>query len=272
MMKEANMSETTNAPEEREEAQAISASQALEDAEALLRRRDRGVLCTLSARMQGWPFGSVVPYAVDRSGRSIILIAHIAEHTRNVKADARVSLLVQEAFDHDDVQARGRLTVMGRAELIPEPEVGDARARYLGRLPSASSYFETHDFSFYRIGVERLRYIGGFGKIFWIDKEEYCARVERDPILREGKRAIDHMNEDHEEAMRLWCQAFRGIEPSKVQMVAIDRWGTDLECWGPNLRVRIDFMEPATPETLRPMVVALTAEARQAVSNNGEKR
>ena len=96
---------------------------------------------------------------------------------RNVQADDRVSLLVQEAFDRDDVQSRGRLTVMGRAELIPEPDVGDARARYLERLPSAQGYFATHDFSFYRINVERLRYIGGFGKIFWLDRDAYAKRA-----------------------------------------------------------------------------------------------
>jgi putative heme iron utilization protein len=238
---------------------------ALVDAETLLRVRGRGMLATISKRVEGWPFGSVVPYALDREGRPIILIASIAEHTKNIEADDRVSLLVQEAEDGEDVQAKGRITVMGRAELIRDGELADARARYLAKLPSAEEYFETHDFSFYRIGVEHLRWIGGFGKIHWLDTAAYRARIEEDPIVRGAKPIIDHMNEDHEDAMALWCRAFRGIQPKGVRMIGVDRWGTDLELDGPSLRVRFDFSEPAAPDSIRRIVVEMTAQARTRV-------
>lgn len=160
----------------REDAQSISSARALDDAEQLLFSRGDGVLCTSSKRADGWPFGSVVPYALDVAGRPIILVASIAEHTRNIGADPRVSLLVQADVTQGDVQAHGRLCVMGRAVAIPEADLDDARERYLARLPEAEGYFATHNFSFLRIEVERLRYIGGFGKIFWLDVDRYRAR------------------------------------------------------------------------------------------------
>lgn len=257
------MSEPAETLEEREEAQRISAEAALEDADLLLHRRRNAVLCTLSKRAEGWPFGSVVPFAVDREGRPIILIASIAEHTKNVIVDPRVSLLVQEAEGEEDVQARGRLTVMGRAEQVPKEDVEDAQARYLARLPDAAGYFDTHDFVFYRIVVDRLRYIGGFGKIFWLDPERYRRRISEDPILAGARRIIDHMNEDHADALALYCRGFRQIEPTSAVMTGVDRWGFDVKCDGPDHRLRFDFDEAATMATIRPIVVAMTVEARR---------
>src|SRR5688572_9544560 len=94
----------------------------LEDADFLLRTRGKGMLATISKRIEGWPFGSIVPYAIDRRGRPIILIAGIAEHTKNIEHDDRVSLLLQEPEGEGDIQAKGRLTFLGRAEMIPDDD------------------------------------------------------------------------------------------------------------------------------------------------------
>lgn len=167
----------TEHADEQPQNQRIPTAAAIEAAVLLLRYRKHGTLCTSSSRADGWPFGSVVPFALDDRGRPIILVANIAEHTRNIQRDERVSLLVQEEESGDDVQARARLCVMGRARRIPPEDLDDARQRYLRRLPEASDYFATHDFAFYRLDIERLRYIGGFGKIFWLDPEAYGARA-----------------------------------------------------------------------------------------------
>ncbi len=238
-------------------------SAAMIEAEALLRTRGRGVLATISKKVAGWPFGSVVPYAVDPTGRPILLIASIAEHTKNIEADDRVSLLVQEAEGAEDVQAKGRLTLMGRASQVPEAEIADARARYLARVPDAEGYFATHDFALYRIGTEHLRYIGGFGKIYWLDPAAYQTHVAEDPIVRGAAPIIEHMNADHEEAMSLWCRAFRGITPGHVRMSGVDRWGCDLESSAPDRRLRFDFEAAAAPNSIRQIVVAMTVEARK---------
>ena len=132
-----------------------------------------GILSTLSSEsdIQGYPFGSLTPYAIDKHGEAIILISDIAQHTKNITADPRVSLTVIETMT-GEVQAKGRFTYLGKAERVPEKEINDVSIRYTSLFPEAKGYFNTHNFSFYRIKFEKGRFIGGFGKIFWITPEE----------------------------------------------------------------------------------------------------
>lgn len=125
-----------------------------------------GVLSTHSVRFEGYPFGSVAPFVLDDDGNPLILISTIAEHTKNIAADSRVSLI---AFDPGvaDMQAGGRLTLLGEARLADKQD-GALRERYLARFPQAAKYFDMHDFLFYCIQVKQARYIGGFGKIHWV--------------------------------------------------------------------------------------------------------
>jgi putative heme iron utilization protein len=131
-------------------------------ARRLLYHQSMGVLSTHSVDVEGYPFGSIAPYALDYEGQPAMLISEIAQHTRNIKRDRRVSLTV---FDQcaDDPQASGRLTWIGDAEPISMSET-EVRRRYLRYFPSAESYFDTHDFTFYRIRLRRARFIGGFGE------------------------------------------------------------------------------------------------------------
>lgn len=128
-----------------------------------------GVLSTHSARFEGYPFGSIAPFVLDDDGNPMILISTIAEHTKNIVVDARVSLI---AFDPAaaDMQACARLTLLGEAVLADKPH-GPMRDRYLARFPQAEQYFDMHDFLFYRIVVRQARFVGGFGKIHWISGE-----------------------------------------------------------------------------------------------------
>lgn len=142
--------------------------EAAREAMVLLHRGRFGVLCTLSLRHEGWPFGSIVPYALDPRGAPLILIARIAEHSKNLRADPRASLLVHDDDAGDDIQAHGRVTLMGRAAPVASEDLADVEARYLARVPSAASYSRTHDFSYQRIEVTQVRYIGGFGRIYWL--------------------------------------------------------------------------------------------------------
>ena len=56
-----------------------------------------GALSTLSRKHSGWPFGSVMPYALDDSGRPLFLISAMAMHTQNLQAEPRASLLTRLA-------------------------------------------------------------------------------------------------------------------------------------------------------------------------------
>lgn len=255
-------------PEEREESQEITRRAAALGAQQLLRRNRNGVLSTASKKYGGWPFGSVAPFALDARGEPLLFISTIAEHTRNLRHDPRVSLLVQDEARDGDQQAEGRITLLGRAELVPEALVADARARYLARVPTAAGYQSAHDFHFYGIQLEHIRYIGGFGRIFWLEPQELRLDPESDPLAAGARGIIDHMNEDHADALKLYCSAFKSVRPARAVMVGVDQWGFDVECTSPDVRLRFDFDAPATMESIRPIVVDLVKRARALLASS----
>lgn len=220
-------------------------------ARRLLNHQSMGVLSTHSVDVEGYPFGSIVPYVLDHEGWPTLLISDIAQHTRNIKRNSKVSLTV---FDQgaDDPQASSRLTWIGDAAAIPPPD-SDARLRYLRYFPSSASYFETHDFSFYRIGLRRARFIGGFGEIYWI---EPSAMLAGNPFREAESRIVEHMNQDHQQALFHYCEVLKGVKANAVSMTGIDSEGFDMLADGRKLR--IDFDSPInTVEEARAVLVKL---------------
>ena len=223
-------------------------------ARALLLSCYDGVLATLSVDVPGYPFGSVVPYCLDQQGRPLILIASIAQHTKNVRADARVSLTV---FDRTqpDLQAAGRVTVLGDARRLSEEQRAQA-LRYYRYFPPSYDYDRTHDFAFHAIEPRRVRFIGGFGAIHWF---EPAVAMLRNPFDADAERGIiEHMNTDHAAALGRYC-AFAGIEIDAG--VAPEMVGCDAE--GINLRlgariVRMAFPAPvADLQAVRQTLIAM---------------
>ncbi len=202
-----------------------------------------GVLSTHSIDVVGYPFGSIAPYALNYDGKPAILISDIAQHTRNIKHNNKVSLTV---FDPsaDDPQAGSRLTWIGDAEPV-DPADSETRDRYLRYFPSAESYFEAHDFSFYRIGLKRARFIGGFGQIFWIDPE---AMLVKNPFRETEKGIVEHMNRDHQQALFHYCKVFGRAEAEAVTMTGIDSEGFDLLAGKRKLRIDFDSAIHTTEE------------------------
>ena len=154
-------------------------------ARQLLRAHRYGALSTLSKKFDGYPFGSITPYLVDHDGSLLILISTLAEHTKNIQNDPRVSLITHNQED-SHIQTQGRITLVGTASLVAERE--ESGKRYLRYFPEAETYFAMHDFSFYRIVPLALRYIGGFGDIHWVKAEKYqvpsnTLRTEEDALL-----------------------------------------------------------------------------------------
>lgn len=210
-----------------------------EDACRFLRSTRHGVLATHSARLTGYPFGSVAPFVLDHDGCPIILISTLAEHTRNIAADPRVSLL---AFaPADDLQAAARLTLIGDAELADKHDAL-LRARYLRYLPQAEQYFDTHDFLFHRIRINQARFIGGFGKIAWIPAAEL--RPPANQLAGQEAAILDHMNADHADNLREFCRHLHGVDPGDATMIGIDSYGFDINADGAVLRC--DFASPIT--------------------------
>ena len=224
------------------------------DARALLLEVKSGVLSTLSLDVPGYPFGSLVPYCLDREGIPVILIADIAQHTRNLIADPRVSLTVAEHAEDGDVQAKARLTVLARAVRV-EAGLEDASGRYERAYPWSRDYHRTHGFSYFRLEPVRLRYIGGFGDIRWIEPKTF---TRPNPFTQAQETAIvEHMNADHREAMRGYVRRFKGLpctDGQEIALTGIDAEGIDLLVERRHLRLAFD--EPvATPMEARKRLV-----------------
>jgi putative heme iron utilization protein len=220
-------------------------------ARRLLNHQSVGVLSTHSIDVEGYPFGSIAPYTLDYDGEPIILISDIAQHTRNIKQNNKVSLTVFES-QADDPQSGSRLTWIGDAESVDPSDAG-SRDRYLRYFPSAASYFETHDFSFYRIGLRRARFIGGFGEIYWIEPD---AILVKNPFRETERGIIEHMNQDHQQALFHYCKVFGRAGVEAVTMTGIDGEGFDL--FADKRKLRIDFDSPIhTTEEARATLVSL---------------
>jgi putative heme iron utilization protein len=197
--------------------------EAAKHARELLLKEYRGMLATHSKKMPGFPFGSVVPYCLDEAGRPLLLISRIAQHTHNLRADARCSLLVGER-DAEDVQAAGRLTLLAEArQLNDEVAIEAAAARYYRYFPQARDFHRIHDFDFWVLEPVRWRFIGGFGAIHWLDGITLA-----NPFAGAAESGmLEHMNSDHAAAIAHYL-ALAGIAGEAAEMVGIDAEGFHL--------------------------------------------
>lgn len=225
------------------------------DARLWLRNHRHGMLCTHSQAVSGYPFGSVVPYVLDHEACPVLLISRLAEHTKNLTADARVSLLVHEPGAN--VQAQARVTLIGNAEHMLNPEA--IEARYTRFFPDTAGYRTKLDFDFWRITPVTLRAIAGFAKVHWLSREAYAPPPN---TLADGEAAIiEHMNSDHAHSLRDYCR-LRDLPDAKVvSMTGIDCDGFDLDADGKPLR--FDFDKPVgDAQAARAALVALAHKAR----------
>lgn len=200
----------------------VAAKDMGKEARRFVRGQHSGVLSTLSQRLEGYPFGSVAPFILDHSGCPVILISDIAEHTKNIAADPRVSLIVQPYSP--DMQLAGRVTIIGQAQRLADKDT--LGPRYLRFHPQAENYFAMHGFQFYRIEPVRVRYIGGFGRIHWVDPEAY--RCASGLLALQESDIIAHMNQDHGDNLIAYCRHVHGVEATTATMLGIDPDGFDL--------------------------------------------
>lgn len=183
-----------------------------------------GNLSTLSKKRPGWPFGSVMPYAVDERGRPILLISNMAMHTQNILGDSRASLLVTAPESNEDPLGAGRVTLLGNAAGIPQQERDRARSAYLERHEKARYWVDFEDFSFFSLHVIDVYLVGGFGVMGWVAAEEY-ERAAPDPLAEAGSGIIEHMNADHAGALVLLAKRYTGLAANEARMTSVDRLG-----------------------------------------------
>ena len=161
-----------------------------------------GSLSTLSRKQPGFPFGSVMPYGLDGHGRPIFLISTMAMHTHNLQADSRASLLVTQPGAREDPLGASRVTLIGNVLTIADPEVPEARKLYLARYANSQYWVDFEDFSFYRMLVVDVYYVGGFGVMGWVSDSDY-EHAQPDPLADAAGEIIQHMNADHKDALIL---------------------------------------------------------------------
>jgi hypothetical protein len=224
-----------------------------------------GSLSTLSRKQQGFPFGSVMPYGLDESGRPTFLISTMAMHTQNLQADPRSSLLVTQPDSSGDPLGASRVTLVGNILPIPTPEVAEARKLYLERYANSKNWVDFEDFSFHRMDVLDVYYVGGFGVMGWVSAAEY-GHGRPDPLADAAADIIQHMNTDHGNALTLLARAFAGIESQEAAMTSVDRLGFQVRlktASGPR-SARIAFSrEVGSPAEARNVLIEMVAQARQ---------
>ncbi|MFY9530663.1 MAG: DUF2470 domain-containing protein [Candidatus Acidiferrales bacterium] len=224
-----------------------------------------GSLSTLSRKQQGFPFGSVMPYGLDDRGHPVFLVSTMAMHTQNVQADPRSSLLVTQPDASGDPLGASRVTLLGNIVPVPEPEVAEARKLYLARYANSNYWVDFEDFSFYRMEVVDVYYVGGFGVMGWVSALEYY-RGQPDPLADTATDIIQHMNTDHGDALVLLARVFAGIESQEVAMTSVDRLGFQvrLKTQDGTRGARIAFLgEVSSPAEARNALVDMVAQARQ---------
>jgi hypothetical protein len=190
---------------------------------------NQATLASLSLTLPGYPFASALPFAVDQDQCPIFLISRLAEHTRNLLADERASLLIQ-AGEHPEPEAAARLTLMGEARAFDiSPELYQ---RFLRYQPGAERYRALGDFGFFRLVPRRIRLIAGFGQMGWVEADEW--------------REVRSLSLESENQLLLQARPQRGL-------IGIDCYGVDLIEDGK--RSRLGFgravSEAQLPEVLR---------------------
>jgi heme oxygenase (biliverdin-IX-beta and delta-forming) len=226
-------------------------------AKKLLRETRSGALATLM-RETGDPYCSLVNVASDPSGRPLMLISRLAIHTKNILADARVSLMLDERKAGDPLEG-ARVMLMGMAITDTDPKV---RHAYLRRHPEAEMFAGFADFSFYKMEIKCAHLVAGFGRIVDLSPTDILIDTLDTQALIEGEEeAIEHMNADHAEACRLYATRLLGAADGDWRCVGIDPEGIELQ--EGRAALRLDFPQRVTgPGPLRAMLKQLAVQAR----------
>lgn len=230
-------------------------------------------LSTLSKKHAGFPFGSLMPFALDRGGRPIFLISNMAMHTQNLKADSRCSLYIGQVGADGDPLGAARATLIGHALPVPESEVGSVRENYLARHGNSRNWVDFSDFSFFRLQPIDLYYVGGFGVMGWVNAEDYEHALP-DP-LAEVPGILAHMNADHIDSMILLAQSLAQLEATEATMTSVDRMGFNLRLMTNDgvKGARINFPHEVTStQAARSVLVAMVRQARSAGRFNPASR
>jgi putative heme iron utilization protein len=226
-------------------------------AKHLLRTIRAGALATLD-RQAGFPFATLVTVATDMDGSPLLLMSRLAAHTANLEHDDRASILLSQGGKGDPL-AHPRLTVTGRITRSDAPRI---RRRFLARHPKAKLYADFGDFSFWRMDITTGHLNGGFARAASLTAEEVLTHLSgAEALIAAEEGAIDHMNEDHGDALGLYATRLAEAPDASWRTTGLDPEGIDLGAG--DLTARVAFPQRVTePAALRKVLVGLAEKAR----------
>ncbi|MFT5200291.1 MAG: putative heme iron utilization protein [Planctomycetota bacterium] len=237
-------------------------------ARRLLRKVDSGVLSSMSQEMPGYPFGSVTPYVLTHDGHAVIYVSAIAQHTANLDGNQNCCLTVMDSGEGNQ-QALGRATVIGNGVAVPEDRVQEIEERYFGFFPEAREYGQAHSFEFYWIEPKRIRYIGGFGKIYWVECDEW--NVPEPEWSAEEAGIISHMNNGHADSLLAIAHAYGYESAEEATMIALDPEGFHMLAGKTVAYVGFDSVCMDTDSVRKALVGLAKAAAISSAAQEGEE-
>lgn len=230
------------------------------------------VMSTNSKSDPGFPGGSVVGFAPDEDGRPLFIFSGMSTHTQDLLADPKCSLTV--ASKEFKGAADGRVNLMGTCKLLPSAEKELAKAMYLKKHPGAF-WVEFGDFNFFRMEIEKIRFVGGFARAGSVTPEEYKA-AKPDPITEFGSHIASHMNDDHmESTIAMVANAIPGLVVSEAVITSVDSLGMYVKVTRTprasdqpqQFKLRLPFSRPAADrKDVKNLIVEMTQAASPANS------
>lgn len=226
-------------------------------AKKLLREGRSGALATLIPG-SGDPYCSLVNVATGVDGAPLLLLSNLALHTKNILADRRVSLMLDERKEGDPLEG-ARVMLMGTCSRTSD---SSAVSAYLRRHPEAEMFANFADFAFYRLEIARAHLVAGFGRIVDLRPQDILTDISDALALIEAEAdAIAHMNTDHADACRLYAAKLLGAPDGEWRCVGIDPDGLELQ-WG-RTALRLPFSQRITASgPLRAVLKQLADQAR----------
>jgi heme iron utilization protein len=225
----------------------------------LLREGRSGALATLMPG-SGDPYCSLVNIATAANGAPLLLISKLAVHTKNILADPRVSLMIDERKEGDPLQG-ARVMLMGTAGATDDPNV---RRRYLTRQPEAEMFAGFADFAFYKVTLKSAHLVAGFGRIVDLKPEEVLtATDDAAELVAAEPDILTHMNTDHADTCRLYASKLLGAPDGNWRCVGCDPEGLELQLERTALRLPFPQRIRA-PGVLRQVLKQMADEARAA--------
>jgi heme iron utilization protein len=228
-------------------------------AKKLLREGRSGALATLMPG-SGDPYCSLVNVATAADGAPLLLISRLAIHTKNVLADPRVSLMIDERKEGDPLQG-ARVMLMGTAAATEDPDV---RRRYLDRQPEAEMFAGFADFAFYKVALKAAHLVAGFGRIVDLKPQDILTETgDAADLIAAEPEILAHMNGDHADAVRLYATKLLGAPDGEWRCVGCDPEGLELQHGRTALRLTFPQRVRA-PGVLRQILKQMAEQARAA--------